>query len=447
MAKVLTETPLTTRAARAKLPSGLYWRGVDPKVHLGYRKGKHGGAWLVRWRHMAGYRRALLGVADDTIGQGTLDYDAACRSARVTVEGVRKAAKAAADGKPLTVRDAVMAYIADRDKRETRRRGRPVRSDAHRLERYVIGREERGRRKAIAATKIANVALHALTESDLLRWRNSLPDTLKATNRQRTVNDLKAALNAGYATHRGRLDASLPAIIKHGLKASGNDEDEAEPIARDNQILTDAQIGRLIQAAREVDDEQGRAGDLYRMVVVLAATGARFGQVARMRVGDCQRKPGRLMVPRSRKGRGKSGSVPVPVGKDVLDTLSPAITGRASAAPLLERWRLKQVGVGTWGRSGRGAWRSASELLRPWNAVRQRAKLPEVIPYTLRHSSIVRGLKANLPIRLVAALHDTSVQMIERHYAKWIAHGLEELAARAVVPLIPQREKVVPLRK
>ena len=63
--------------------------------------------------------------------------------------------------------------------------------------------------------------------------------------------------------------------------------------------------------------------------------------------------------------------------------------------------------------------------------------MPEVIPYALRHSSIVRGIRANLPIRLVAALHDTSVQMIERHYGKWVVDGLDDLAARAVVPLVP----------
>ncbi|WP_258608519.1 hypothetical protein [Mesorhizobium sp. AR10] len=27
--------------------------------------------------------------------------------------------------------------------------------------------------------------------------------------------------------------------------------------------------------------------------------------------------------------------------------------------------------------------------------------------------------------------------MIERHYGRWIVDGLEELAARAVVPLVP----------
>ena len=59
------------------------------------------------------------------------------------------------------------------------------------------------------------------------------------------------------------------------------------------------------------------------------------------------------------------------------------------------------------------------------------------MPYALRHSSIVRGIRAGLPIRLVAAMHDTSVVMIERHYARWITDGLEELAARAVIPLVP----------
>lgn len=37
----------------------------------------------------------------------------------------------------------------------------------------------------------------------------------------------------------------------------------------------------------------------------------------------------------------------------------------------------------------------------------------EIVPYALRHTSIVRGLRVGLPTRLVAALHDTSVGMIE----------------------------------
>ena len=90
-----------------------------------------------------------------------------------------------------------------------------------------------------------------------------------------------------------------------------------------------------------------------------------------------------------------------------------------------------------WSRVERGPWVSSSEMLRMWQRAAADAGLPAAtIPYALRHSSSVRGLRMGLPIRLVAALHDTSVAMIERHYSRWITEGLDELAARAVVPLV-----------
>jgi integrase len=263
---------------------------------------------------------------------------------------------------------------------------------------------------------------------------------MKATTKQRLTNDIKAALNAAYTAHRDRLPATLPAIIKAGLKAAASEHDEAVPLARENQILTDVQVGKLLAAAREIDAEEELDGDLFRLVVVLAATGARFSQVARLRVSDVQREQGRLMVPVSRKGReAKTGHVPVPVGADVLDALLSAMTRRAKDAALLERWRHEQVsGSIEWRRSVRVPWQAAGELARAWRLIRARAKMPDVIPYALRHTSIVRGIRANLPIRLVAALHDTSVTMIERHYGRWIADGLTDMAAAAVVPLVPQ---------
>lgn len=451
MAKTLKEAQITTRNARSKLPPGIHWKGIDPEVHVGYRKGKRGGgAWLVRWRNGTGYRQKPLGTADDEIAEGTLDFNAAVRAAKMSVEEARAEARAAAEGPPLTVRLAVEAYIAERDARDSKRKGRQVRSDAgQRLRRYVLGQKKRGKQKAVPASPLAAVLMHALKEHDLQKWHSSLPDSLKVTSKQRLVNDFKAALNSAYAVHRSRLPSELPAIIKHGIKPAIKHDDEAVPLARDNQILSDAQVGRLIRAAREIDAEQDWEGDLYRFVVVLAATGARFSQIARMKVGDVQRAQSRLMVPVSRKGRGrKSGSTPVPVGKDVLDALLPVVTSRAGDESLLERWRWRQAPGGIrWERAGRGPWHSASEIMRPWHDLRERAEIPDVIPYALRHSSIVRGIRANLPIRLVAALHDTSVQMIERHYGRWIADGLDELAARAVVPLVPPDDdgNVVPM--
>ncbi len=445
MAKILKEEPISGRAERKRLAEGLYWRAIDPEVHLGYRKGRRGGTWLVRWRVPQGYSRETLGTADDELKEGTLNFDAAVRSAREVVQQKRLEQRAEAEGPALTVRRAVEAYIAARDERDSRRKGRPVRSDARsRLERLVIGREKRGNRAAMEANPLADIALHALTEEHLKDWCSALPAGIKATSHQRTFNDFKSALNEAYEANHRRLPPTLPTIIKRGLKAPQVDEGEGEAAlaARSNQILSDAQVGSVIKAAREIDAEQEWDGDLFRMVVVMAATGARSTQLFRMRVRDMQVKEGRLMVPTSRKGRkgrtAKKSHEAIPVGKDILEALAPAVVGRPKDAVLLERTRWEQVaGSIRWQRAGRGPWQSASDMVRPWALIRERAGLPEIIPYSLRHTSIVRAIRANLPIRLIAALHDTSVTMIERHYSHWITEGLAEMVARAVVPLVP----------
>ena len=249
---------------------------------------------------------------------------------------------------------------------------------------------------------------------------------------------------------RKKLNPTFLAIVKAGFKAERIDDDDDDvSVARDNQIRTDEEVGAILQAACEVDQELGFYGDLYRIVVCLAATGARYAQVRRMRVGDVQVSARRLMVPGSYKGRGgNSGSDPVPVGDDVIEVLLPAIAGRPSDAPLFERWIHEQEPGGiAWKKSERGPWKRG-ELARPWKAIRERAGMPEVIPYALRHSSIVRGLRKGLPIQQVAKLHNTSVKMIERHYAKYIATALEDLARAAVVSLVPRRNgNVVPMGK
>ena len=51
MARTVRDQNLETRSARGQLkPSPKpYYRAIDPGLHLGYRKGKNGGRWVVRW--------------------------------------------------------------------------------------------------------------------------------------------------------------------------------------------------------------------------------------------------------------------------------------------------------------------------------------------------------------------------------------------------------------
>jgi integrase len=420
MSKNLVEASLSTPTARHKLTGGLHWRSIDTDVHLGYRKGVRAGRWLVRWRLANGrYRQEVIGSADDVLdadGVHTRTYHQASSRARELVQG-RRTDLVGNSGQTLTVGDVVNEYLIDREKRELGRK-RDARS---RLGRYVLQDE------------LSKKALQAVLASDLNAWRDQLPARLAPSTVRRLMNDLKAALNRAVRLYHDRLPASLPIAIRHGL-ASGV---SMASTPRKAQALSDDKIRDIIHATERVDQIHGWGGDLLRLVLVLAATGARFSQISRLTVGDLLGN--RLLVPTSRKGRAlkQRQRVAVRLGPDVLKALGAMLVGRDADEPLLERWRWKQIAPAKWIKARRGPWQSASELTRPWASVRELAQVSdEIVPYALRHSSIVRCLRAALPVRYVASLHDTSTAMIEAHYSAFIVDAMDDLAGKAVVPLL-----------
>ena len=59
---------------------------------------------------------------------------------------------------------------------------------------------------------------------------------------------------------------------------------------------------------------------------------------------------------------------------------------------------------------------------------------PDVVTmYALRHSSIVRMLLQNIPIRLVASLHNTSTTMVERTYSRFITEHSDDISRGALL--------------
>jgi integrase len=245
-----------------------------------------------------------------------------------------------------------------------------------------------------------------LTARELAHWRDALlASGMKPATLVRLCKATKAALN-------------LAARHDHRIKNRNAWRDGLSGIAegftsRNLQRLTDAQVSALVGAAYAID----RAFGLY--VETLAVTGARCSQVARLTVGDLQlgAEP-RLLMPSSRKGRGrKPAKRAVPITAGLAAKLT---SNRPAAAPLLLRadgraWQSSQDG------DHEGLYRQAAE----------RVDIKGTI-YALRHSSIIHMLLANVPVRIVAALHDTSVIMIEKTYSAFITEFADALTRPAL---------------
>ena len=117
------------------------------------------------------------------------------------------------------------------------------------------------------------------------------------------------------------------------------------------------------------------------------------------------------MMPKSAKGGGRNRSqkkierYSVPITVQLAAKLKAAAKGRADDAPLL----LQSDGRPWDNNPGQNYHREVDKVVTAIGL-----DPADVTMYALRHSSIVRMLLQNIPIRLVASLHNTSVAMIEK---------------------------------
>jgi integrase len=410
MARSTRSAKLETRTARLKsaVRKKPYFVAVAPGVGLGYRRNKTAGSWVVRAADgKGGNWTQAFAVADDfedANGTDVLSFWQAQDRARVLARGGRDADEDS--GKPITV-----AQMIDRYETDLKARGGEV-YNAQRVRVHLPD---------VLASK--TVAL--LAPREFRHWRDGL---IKKGLAPSTVNRTCAAFQAAL-----ELAAAQDPRIRNqsawrtGLAALPDAEQSRNVIMPEDAVLS------IISAAYTVSREFGL------LVEVAAVTGARVSQLARLEVGDLQgdRADPRLMMPSARKGRGRKRIErrPVPIPTNVATVLKQAGAGRPSEAPLLTK------------PSGE-LWRH-SDHRHPFERAVTRAGLDptEVTIYALRHSSIVRQLLANTPIRVVATLHDTSVVMIERTYSKFITDHSDALSRRALLDTTrPIGENVVRLK-
>jgi integrase len=407
---------LETASARRKLPIAkkpVYVK-IAPGIRLGYRRNEGPGTWSLRVTGPGVDWVKRIGLADDyepADGRAVLSFWEAQDVARKLARR-EPGDDVADDSRPLTTDEALTLYEKDLISRG----GSPYNAKHARLH---------------LSASILSKPCALLGATELRKWRDSL---LAKGLAPATVNRCKTGLRAALelaAAHDPRINNQR--AWKVGLAALPNAH-----VAR-NVILDDATVRRIIAAAYDHDRALGL------MVEGAAVTGARLSQLSRLEVADLQadRAEPRLFVPCSSKGRVRTKRFerrPVPITPALAAVLKQEATNRAADAPLL----LRSNGA-RWGHGRSGHHRN------DFRAVVEAAGLdPDKVTLSaMRHSSIVRQLLANVPIRIVATLHDTSVKMIERSYSRYIASHSDDIARRCLLETAqrPTDDNVVPLAK
>jgi integrase len=371
---------------------------------LGYRRNATVGTWVIRVANgRGGNWTKAIGAADDfdeADGKTVFDFWQAQDQARAMARGGRD--DDGDDGRPVTIAKALDRYEADLEIRggDT---GNVARVRAH------------------LSDALAGKGVALVTARDLRSWRDELAKKLAAPTVNRTANGLRAALNL-IADHDERIPSRR--AWENGL-ASIRDAEESR-----NVILAEAAIRTIISEASEQSAEFGL------LVEAAAVTGARVSQLSRLEVQDLQdrRADARLMMPSSRKGRGKKTIArrPVPIPAGLAARLRAFGQNRGANEPLL----VKPSGT---------PWKKSDHSRLFVRTARKAGLDPkEVTIYALRHSSIVRQLLAGVPVRVVAVNHDTSVMMIERSYSRQIGDHADALARKALLDIAtPVGGKVV----
>ena len=400
MARRQRNDSLESRTARLKFavrrrpyPGAKLARGKQ----MQYRRNKGNGTWLLKVSdgHGKPWTKAFAQADDfdDSDGKTVLTFFEAQDAAKKLTRGE----DGGVDSAPISVEGALADYRTDLITADAN----PYNADWPLLH---------------LTTVLLSKPVALLASKELKAWRDGLLGTMAPSTVNRLCGCLRAALNL-TARHDKRIQNREAWEV--GL-VNLPDAQQAR-----NVILSDDKVREFVAAAYAVDDRFGLFSD------TLAITGARPSQARRLRVEDLYDHPVRpkLMMSKSAKGGSrkrvekKQQRYSVPITPELAARLKAAAKGRAEHAPLL----LQSDGSPWPDNPGASYHREVKKIVADIGAD------PDATMYALRHSSIVRMLLLNVPIRLVASLHNTSVKMIERTYSKFITEHSDDVSRHALL--------------
>lgn len=399
MARKIQDRALDTRAARMRLSvrGEPYWRALDAGLALGYRRNKRHGVWIARRWDSASERshESAIGKADDILdadGQTVFSFSQAQEQARIWWQKSERLAQGYEEPRgSFTISDA-----------------------AHD---YMLSFKAKGKKSVYATQKVIDVhigpslgavELSRIRKAQITKWRDNLASADKMVRTKRLANkqaiksidrDDADALRARRST-ANRILTVLKAILNHawheGLISTDTEwrsvkafENVDTPVIR---YLTTEEAKRL---------SNGCGPDLRRLVRGALLTGARYGELIRMKIRDYNRDLGQLTVPLAKGGKARH----IILNDEGVALFEELTAGRSDNDLIFTR-------------DNGAAWK-ASQQTRPLAEACQRASIEPAIGFhVLRHTHASLLAMAGAPMAVIAAqLGHADTRITEHHYA------------------------------
>lgn len=396
MVAKVRDAKLDTPTARSKLPARgkPFYRAIGEGLHLGYRKGKADGKWVARvYTGSGSYVVETIATADDRAdadGATVLSFYQAQTRAR-EAQG-RLAGKIEAHG-PYTVGKALDEYLEALE-----HDGRPTGDTRNRIDVHI--------RPDLGAVEVAD-----LKAERVRKWMRALAD---APARVRGGKGVRAVTDPDDAARRRRASTNRTlTVVKAALNMAwreGRISDDREWRSVRPFPQADAARVRYLQIA-EARRLVNASGDGFRQLVRAALqTGARYGELTRLRVEDFSADAGTVHIRRSKSGKARH----VILTDEGAAFFKAVTAGRKRSAVMLRNAARLERGLVA---DDDGAWRP-SEQVREMATACARARIePPIGFHGLRHTWASLAVMAGVPLLVVARnLGHADTRMVERHY-------------------------------
>jgi len=350
----------SAKRLRLKLRREPYWQQISKGRFLGYRRTGSGGSWVARMRGDDNKQRY------HSLGSG-LEFEDALKATNEWMEGM-----SGVNNHRYTLRNTVADYVKHLEINNSKQSSRDVKL---RLNKHIPAR-------------LMNTELSSLNTAQLKRLHNGMVKTEGDEEDERKSKDsanrvlaqLKAALNLAFRDGRVASDKEWSRVSAFKNVASSR-----------KLFLTDEQVNTLLENTKD---------GFYRLTKAGVLTGARYGELARVKVKDFDPLDGTIEL------TGKTGHRICYLSDKAVIFFKGICKDRLPEAYLL----VKDDGT---------QWRK-SHHLRSMRETVKKAKLSrECVFYSLRHYHISKALLSGMPMQVVAENAGTSVRMIEKHYGKF----------------------------